>query len=80
MDILLAEGIDYFLGHLEEFGAIRSDVSNFWAFHSTEQWDSIVILFNGLPCSYLVHGFDLIRTTKMKNGQTNYVFLIVYPK
>jgi len=78
MDILLAEGIGYFQWHLQKAGAFKSDSSDFWAFHSTESWENVVNSFENLSCRHTVNGFDLIKTTEMKNGMKNYVFLIIY--
>ncbi len=78
IDILTAEGIGYFENDLKDKGGFVFENSNgfIYAIHSNMTWPQTVDkIIDYLSCRWHIFGNpELLKTTKMKNGKTNYVF------
>ena len=72
-----AEGICYFFDHAEEAGMIVSDKTNFCAMHTDLSWDDCLNnILEKIRYRELVYGFKYIKTTKMKDGRNNHIFIV----
>ena len=73
------EGIGYFFDHAEESGVITSEESIFCAIHTELEWDECKdSILDKIRYREMIEDFKYIRTTKMKNGLNNHVFIVVY--
>ena len=80
MDILESEGWVYLSGHFEEAGFIpHAGACDVFAFQSACDWESILELIKS-QWGYLVlfATARLLKKTKMKDGRTNFVFILSF--
>lgn len=80
MDVLMAEGLQYAIGHFEDSGFIHFEDAHgcVFAYHSHESWESVLNRINQQWGRLRVWDeARLLFSSKMKNGKTNYVFEIV---
>lgn len=77
-DILEAEGWGYLEDHFEDSGFIsHNDSCDIFAFHSNLNWEEVLKIIK-TQWGYLQFftTAKLLKKTQMKNGKTNYVFIL----
>jgi len=75
-DILRAEGLGYFEDQIKEIGGFSNDFyEGVYAIHSKEGWGTVHQKVKNLGMFwFLFDRIKLIKETKMKDGNINYVF------
>jgi len=75
-DILVTEGICMFYDNMEEIGVITSDNSDFLAIHTDLEWKDIKDKIENLRLREMVGEIKFVKTTAMKNGFNNHIFVV----